>query len=269
MPEAPKKQESTEAPRSKPNGLRSWWRRRSEAMRTTIVSGFIAIFVATGTLAAPPLFKALADALSPGVRLASVVVQEPDGEVLSMEFTIHNTGSSRGIVEEAIFTVEDVMTVLPCVGGGIVELSAEYDLLLPSNAEQGDQFTVPISQQVGPDEADRFAVNARLDEAFMGFETLFRLDVELVVDGPAEDVDAGTVIVALPYSPADSQLSYWGGEHTEFNLDYIEAQGEDGSGSMEECIDDNTQNLHDFLNAPGERPPSLERLFDELDLDVK
>ena len=234
-------------------------------MRTTIVSGFIAIFVATVSLAAPPLLKALTNDPSPDVRLASVVVHEPGGEVLSMEFTIHNTGSSRGIVEEATFTVEDHMTVLPCVGGGIVELSAEYDLLLPSNAERGDQFTVPVSQQVGPDEADRFAVNARLDEASMGFEELYRLDVELVIDGRAEDVDVGPVIVVLPHSPADDQLSYWGGEHTQFNRDWIEAQGDEGT---DECIDDNTQNLHDFLNTPGERPPSLERLFDELDLDA-
>ena len=234
-------------------------------MRTTMVSGAIAIVVAMGTLAMPPLIKALSDEPSPGVRLANVIVQEPDGDIVSMEFTIHNTGGSRGIVEEAVFTVEDVVTVVPCVGGGIVELSAEYDLLLPSRAEKGDQFTVPVSQQVGPDEADRFAVNARLDEATMGFETLFRLDVELVVDGPAEDVEAGTVIVPLPYSPADNKLSYWSSEHTEFNLEYMEDQGEASAG-MKECIDENTQNLHDFLNAPGERPPSLERLLDGLDL---
>ncbi|MEU5155651.1 hypothetical protein [Glycomyces sp. NPDC021274] len=173
-----------------------------------MVSGVIAVVVALGTLTVPPLIKALSDdPPAPEVRLASVIVHEPDGDVASMEFTIHNTGSSRGIVEEAVFTVEEVITVVPCVGGGIVELSAEYDLLLPSRAEKGDQFTVPVSQQVGPDEADRFAINARLDQAAMGFETLFRLDVQLVVDGPAEDLAVGTVIVSLPHSPANSSLT--------------------------------------------------------------
>jgi hypothetical protein len=264
MQEQRPRQEPQQAPQS--SSVRSWWRRRSEAMRTTIVSGVIAIFVAAVSLAVPPIIKALSPGPSPGVRLASLVVQDPDGDVVSMEFTIHNTGSSRGIVEEAIFTVEDSVAISPCTGGGMVELSAEYDLLLPFDAENGDQFTVPISQQVGPDEADRFAVNARLDEGAGEHVKLYRLDVALIVDGSAEDIDAGTVVFPLSYSPADEWLMYWGGEQTDVNLQYIEQQGVDGSVGISECLDENTQQLHDFLQASGERSPSLERVLDELEL---
>lgn len=64
-------------------------------------------------------------------------------------------------------------------------------------------------------------------------------------------------------SPTETR-PYWGGEHTEINLQWMESQGEAAQG-VKECIDENTQILHDFLKAPGERPPSLVRLFDELD----
>jgi hypothetical protein len=266
MQKQPLTQEPRKAPRAVHRGVRAWWRRRSEAMRTTIVSGMVAIFVAVVSLAVPPVFKSLSPSPSPAVRLASLVVQDPDGDVVSMEFTIHNTGGRRGIVEEALFTVEDMISVHPCTGGGMVELSAEYDLLLPFDAEEGDRLTVPVSQQVGPDEADRFAINARLDEAAGETIKLFRLDVKLIVDGAAEDIEAGTVVFPLSDSPADEWIMYWGGEQTIVNQQYIAQQGAEGSVGIEECLDENTQMLHDFLQAPGEHSPSLERIAGELEL---
>lgn len=74
------------------------------------------------------------------------------------------------------------------------------------------------------------------------------------------------MVFPLSDSPGDEWLMYWGGEQTDVNLQYIEQQGVGGSVGVPECLDENTQKLHDFLQAPGERSPSLERVLDELEL---
>src|SRR3954452_20226374 len=72
-----------------------------------------------------------------------------------IEVRLHNTGTRRAVLTSAVFTVRRRSVFEPCGSGAGLLVSTRYDVTLPDRA--GASVEVPIDQQLGPDEADRFS----------------------------------------------------------------------------------------------------------------
>ncbi len=80
-----------------------------------------------------------------------------------IEVRLQSTGNRRSVLTSALLTVRKEVVVEPCgLGAGLV-LSGTYDIHLPNRAVEDQGVEVPIDQQLGPDEADRFAFNLGLE----------------------------------------------------------------------------------------------------------
>ncbi|HEX3241282.1 MAG TPA: hypothetical protein VHR18_14235 [Solirubrobacterales bacterium] len=120
-----------------------------------------------------------------------------------LEITLHNTGGKRAVIDGARVTVQRIFELRRCASQDDLPLTNTYGMSLPAEARAGQAFETPLHQQVGPDEADRFAI---------GFHTrppadspssifLFQIDIALRNDGPRPVLPIGTAVVALPELP--------------------------------------------------------------------
>ncbi|MEU7903337.1 hypothetical protein [Actinoplanes sp. NPDC049118] len=103
----------------------------------------------------------------------------------AVEITVHNRGSRRSVITRIAATVEDSAVIERCdAQGGAVPVSATYDFTLPPRPANGSVLQVPVSQQQGPDEADRVALRLGTDKRESRTSVhLYRLRFELVADG--------------------------------------------------------------------------------------
>jgi hypothetical protein len=70
----------------------------------------------------------------------------------------------RPLLEALPPVVENGETEADAVSGGLV-VSARYDVVLPTAPNPGQVLETPINQQLGPDQADRFAFRLGLGDA--------------------------------------------------------------------------------------------------------
>lgn len=129
-----------------------------------------------------------------------------------VEVRVHNTGTRRAVLTSARFTITDYARIVPCgLGAGLVA-SARYDVVLPVDPRPGHAVEVPINQQLGPDEADRFVFRVGVGDALekiLGETLVYELRVTVAHDNEARPVDVGRVIVALPGAPEAEDLRFF------------------------------------------------------------
>jgi hypothetical protein len=117
---------------------------------------------------------------------------------------------------------------------------------LPTDAAKGETVDAKISQQVQPGDADRFDI--RLDvpepERRTGF-WLYQLDVLLRHDAAPKPLQAGTVLVVVPYLPVPEV--FWSGTKNK----------DDRGASEKRCLQDNEATLERMLALDGERSPRM------------
>jgi hypothetical protein len=119
-----------------------------------------------------------------------------------IEIRLHNAGTRRTVLTSARFAVRRFAVIPGCGRGSGLELSASYDVTLPDRA--GAAVEVPIDQQLGPDEADRFAFRltaAHRDDRHAAQDLFYELDVSVRHDNDPEPLKVDRVVVALPGAP--------------------------------------------------------------------
>ena len=133
-----------------------------------------------------------------------------------------------------------------CEGGAGLDPSVEYDVILPAEPERGETVEVDVSQQVPANSADRFTVRLTTPEENLGDGTrLYQLDVELLHDAAARPLEAGTVLVAVPFDPDSRLLSLGSGQPDDYPAD------------LRACYETNEATFLDVLELEGERSPEL------------
>jgi hypothetical protein len=167
--------------------------------------------------------RAVLEALPPVVQngpFEGRSVQLPSGETATghdnaskprVEIRVHNTGTRRAVLTSARFTVTDFVRIVPCgLGAGLVA-SARYDVVLPVKPRRGETVEVPINQQLGPDEADRFVFRLGVDdlEKILGLIDVYELHVTVAHDNEPEPVDVGRVVVVLPGAPEPFAIEFF------------------------------------------------------------
>lgn len=172
--------------------------------------------------------------------------RQTDDSKPRIEVRLQNTGNRRSVLTSAILTVRKEVTVTPCgLGAGLV-VSATYDVLLPNRAVEGQTVEVPINQQLGPDEADRFAFSLGLEDPAKDFgrTLVYQLDVAVRHDNSDKPVDLGRVVVALPGTPPP-----------QYTLP------QDIANPQQKCEKDVLDKLRQVQQLDGVRSPELQNLL--------
>jgi hypothetical protein len=128
--------------------------------------------------------------------------------------TLRNPGNGISVITRARFVVERFARLSAtddCIpGAGPVPISANYQVSLSPVAHTGQAFAARLSQQVAANSADRFQIGfaqyqtTQYAEAYLngygtGNSSIYQLRVELFHDGARKPLQAGTIILALPF----------------------------------------------------------------------
>lgn len=171
--------------------------------------------------------------------------RQTDKSKARIEIRLKNNGDRSATLTSAIFTIRKQIVVTPCGLGAGLAVSASYDVLLPRRAEQGETVEVPINQQIGPDEADRFVfrVGPEFSERDLGLILVYQLDVAVEHDGSDEPAGVGHAVVALPGLPPEFVLP------------------QDPGNPQSGCEQDALNNLREAARLDGVRSPEFQSIL--------
>jgi hypothetical protein len=142
-----------------------------------------------------------------GAEVVADAARQSKSSMPLVDVLLHNTGTRRTVISQARFVVRGFGRLSDCrppaVGARLTE-SARYDVLLPVSPRVGASVSASVSQELAPDEADRFGFrfgNAASNPDDPG-AYVYLLDVQLLHDNIGAPLDLGDVLLALPGTPA-------------------------------------------------------------------
>lgn len=190
------------------------WRQLSTDQRWAVLFGPILVAVVAGLLI--PRLNDLLPGTGPAgdLQVIDSIVHNPDGDHLEagrpnpkLEVKVHNTGTRRVVITHGQVEVRQLIVLPWCEApGAALRETGRYDVALPASPGSNGVVEVPVNQQVGPDEADRFAfsfgvVRTEPPESVRYTVRVYQLDVALRHDGGGAPVKVGTFVLALPSVP--------------------------------------------------------------------
>jgi hypothetical protein len=167
--------------------------------------------------------------------------------------TLRNPGNGVSVVTSARFVVERFarLSADGCIpGAGPIPISANYQVSLSPVAHRGQTFSAHLSQQVRANSADRMRIgftqysttqyaSPYVNGDGTGNSSIYQMRVELFHDGVPRPLNAGTVILAVPFP--------WSGL-------FPGGQGPHVNGR---CMPGNVPVLRRMLALRGRRSPTL------------
>lgn len=223
-----------------------------------ILSVAIAIVVAWPRTASRP------DSLgsSPRLELDNVQVHPKTSERHGLPsfadqifFSLRNTGNQLAIITGLKLQVQQFAQIPVCYSSGSLGTTGWSTVGLPTNPSPGDVVTVPVSQLVAPDSADKFEVSIHLSKTAQGVQ-FYRLHAWIIYDEQVA-LKAGYLLASLPVEPQDGGY-YWTRED----------QADPGRlkpftanlQSLSHCLIANSERLRTILSLPGNRSTGLASL---------
>jgi hypothetical protein len=129
-------------------------------------------------------------------------------DVEKVYFQLRNTGNQLAIIRGVRLEVQQYVSLPVCVTQGYLPSTGNSRANMPVRPRITSIINVPVSQQIAPDAADRFEVSLRIQKDPSQSVYLYRLNASLLYDKLAIPVNAGELLVALPYNP-DSTQYFW------------------------------------------------------------
>ncbi|CAO5246581.1 effector-associated domain EAD1-containing protein [Frankia sp. AgKG'84/4] len=186
------------------------------------------------------------------LQVDDLVVEQTDSSDRPSQVvvTLHNTSSRRVVVTRAVLTVVAHVSVPVCYQNGELPISADYGVRLPKNPVERQIVSTPVSQQLAPDEADRFAL--QLAKPADTATHLYRLQLSLQHDGDKRPLTVGEFMVSTPYVPhwEDAQYLSWKDPEGPKRLADL---GLAVQARVTSCLEHNTSALEHFFGSPDER----------------
>jgi hypothetical protein len=175
------------------------------------------------------------------------------GFVDQVYFSLRNTGSQLAIVTGLRLEVQQFLSLKECFSAGSLLTTGWSRASLPVDPKLGTVVTVPESQQLAPDSADKFEVSLHVNNVTRGLQ-LYRLHAWVLYDKQAAPVDARDLLVALPLEPQDGGY-FWSRQD----------QADPGRlrpftaslQQLSQCLIGNSQRLRTMLSLPGARSAGL------------
>jgi len=178
-------------------------------------------------------------------------LSDPPSVPEAIDVTLRNVGDTTSVIKRALFTVRAFGRVRVCEAGGAMEPTKQYDLMLPPAPKIGQSIELKVSQQLAPDEADRFTFSLGVRDWQLGDGAyLYQLDVFLAYDTAAQPLRAGTVLVAVPFTPQAMDFWEYPGPPTSFDPAYNPVE-------QVPCYAENRRTYLRMLALEGARVPEL------------
>jgi hypothetical protein len=200
------------------------------------------------------------------VSLGFEPVKGGNVSLFKIDIKLLNTGTQIVAINSADLTIQDFVTLPLCASQGGFASTGEYRSNLPVNPSTGQVVSVPISQLVEANGADRFdlllaaplssTTNARFNIY------LYRVHLRLTYNVHEAPLDLGEIAVDFPDVPSDGEYywsKYWATHLSEFN--YMAFQH---AATVKSCDIKNSLALHSFLLKPAMRTTSLTALLSTL-----
>jgi hypothetical protein len=111
----------------------------------------------------------------------------------TLDFKIRNTGSQLALIDGVRIIVHSVNVLSAHVFGTFVPVSASYGFTIPIRA---GKFTAPVSEEVAPDQADRFNLNISLPKNTPNASYVYDISLTLIYD-KGNSVSAGSTTLYL------------------------------------------------------------------------
>jgi hypothetical protein len=262
--------------------MRRWWSSLGTANQIGVIGLIVAIL---GLLPAYVAFLSTKQAPttpSPSISGASVTSTSLNGAGLKVvdlvvlngtdwerspeiQVTLHNTGSQRSIIKRALFRIQSIAAIPVCLTEGELMISNKYDVTLPQSLpKDAAPVEKPVSQQLGPDQADRFAFSLSVSQT-VGHTTvyIYQLQIDFLHDTESTPLRVGNVVVAVPGAPGRHGLEFWRkGEAAKFDAAYSYLGAD--QATVRSCLDSNTSKLRRILALDGARSDELAVLPDQL-----
>jgi hypothetical protein len=170
-------------------------------------------------------------------------------------FSLRNTGNQLAIITGLKLQVQQFAQVPECYSSGSLGTTGWSTVELPAKPSPGQTVTVPVSQQVAPDSADKFEVSIHVSKNALGIH-LYRLQAWIIYDKQVA-LKAGYLLASLPVQPQDGGY-YWTRQD----------QADPGRlrpftsnlQSLSHCLISNSERLRGILSLPGNRSAGLTSL---------
>lgn len=160
-----------------------------------------------------------------------------------IDVTLRNSGSLVSVVKRASLRVVDFGFLEICEAGGGLEPSEEYNVVLPPRPQIGDVVEVKVSQEIPPNDTDRFTFQLSVPPNDMQLGTyLYQLEIAFLHDTESVPVQVGTVLVSVPYLP---------------DPEYFDPAGAPETSPVGQCYRKNRETFARMLRVEGERSPNL------------
>jgi hypothetical protein len=193
---------------------------------------------------------------APKIEIDSVQIQPPSQypTPLKITFQIRNTGNQLAVIHQASLRVLEFESLPICLSQGELPITGQYKADMPASTSPGTVISIPISQQIGPDSADSFALSIRGPFPKNVTISVYRVDMSLFYDNVSTPVDAGPTIFSLPLDPNNQWV--WTREDQATRGGDIETMGF-AFPQVSRCLIENSNNLEKILHLSGERSTSL------------
>jgi hypothetical protein len=165
---------------------------------------------------------------------------------LKIDIELQNTGTQRAIITALRIRIQQVLEMPACFSQGYLPSTGTSLLNIKPKARPGTSVTVPVNQQVGPDEADRFKVEVRGPTSEAVY--LYRTRVTLLYDKSSQ-AQVGELVAAFPYAPAPNY--FW---MRSVIRNYQISDFGSSAPQIRDCMDLNSKRLLSFLALSGVKP---------------
>ncbi len=194
----------------------------------------------------------------------SLVARQTKGKP-SVEIILHNLGGERSIVTEVQTRILQAGQLTLCSSQGELNLSANYNVLLPATPAAGQVIATPLHEQLAGDEADRFSLSfAAVGQTSVAEFKLpqriyvYELDLSLFHDAQRTPVKLGKVVLALPTMPRINEYFLTAETTTPaFRSHMTSSFGRRFYAEHRACYRHNALALERVLALPGARDPAL------------
>jgi hypothetical protein len=201
-------------------------------------------------------------AASPQLQVDSVLVLPKTAEVGYLSkfedqvyFSLRNIGNQLAIITGVKLQVQEFAQVPECFSAGSLATTGWSSVNLPTDPPPGTQVTVPVSQQMAPDSADKFEVSLHVPKTALGLQ-VYRLHVWVLYDQQVP-LSAGYLIVSLPEQPQDGGY-YWSRTY-QANPNTLKPFVPSVK-VLSQCLIKNSTSLHAILSLSGARSAEMAHL---------
>jgi hypothetical protein len=251
--------------------------RLSSRRRITTGAGVALLLAACTVLVfSPPTSVPAAPKPRSSLALSQFDITGGTSGPVMLDVTVHNLGRRRAVLTGVRMKIRDFLYLPECYTAGTVEPSKPYPLTLPDNPTSGAVMTIPLHEEVGADQVDRFTVDLHGPSRTaagprgrypLGGTFLYRFGAALTAD-VQKNLSLGTAIAATPLDPYPSgqvwnpddpqRVAKW--KQDIAGSSSIDLSTPDMQASMR-CLDTNSRALKALLARPGRRSDSLDHVL--------